>query len=214
MQGNTTIALTSCGIPAPKRTFLVRSYSFLCVLVVFVFHCCKARLSGSWIAGYHLINSFFGCNWFMGTKLANIVAYATNIVCPSSICSSITACFSSCTSACCSNLSGCVLTPSADLASISGSETAAGVLLAVFLFLLMLSSIAYVLSICSVGETLMFIIFKKKSDDDNILERKDEDDLEEEDEDDFSIDDDDTEENDDSTNADDDTTSSEENSTE
>ncbi len=167
-----------------------------------------------WIAGYHLINSFFGCNWFMGTKLANIVAYATNIVCPSSICSSLTACFSSYTSACCSNLSGCVLSPSADLASISGSETAAGVLLAVFLFLLMLSSIAYVLSICSVGETLMFIIFKKKSDDDNILERKDEDDLEEEDEDDFSIDDDDTEENDDSTNADDDTTSSEENSTE
>jgi len=168
-----------------------------------------------WIAGYHLLNSFFGCDWFMGTKLANIVAYASNIVCPSSICNSLTACFSSCTSACCANLSGCVLTPTnADLASISGTETVAGVLLAVFLFLLILTAIGYVLSICSVGETLMFIIFKKKSDDDNILERKDEDDLEDDDENDFSLDDDDTVENNDSTDTGDDTTSSEENSTE
>ena len=127
----------------------------------------------------------------MGTKLANIVAYAANIVCPASLCNALTACCAGFSSSCCIGLSGCLYAPNADLASLSGSETAAGIILAVFLFLLILSAFAYVLSICSVGETLMFIIFKKKSDDDNILEREDEDDLEEEVNDDFSMDADD-----------------------
>lgn len=135
-----------------------------------------------WIAGYKLINCFYGCEWFMGTKLANIVAYAANIVCPASLCSAVKACCSGFSVSCSAGFGECVYAPSADLSSISGTETAAGILLAVFLFLLMLSAVSYVLSICSVGETLMFIIFKKKSDDDNILERKDEDDLEEENE--------------------------------
>ena len=164
-----------------------------------------------WITGYHLINSFFGCDWFMGSKLANIVAYASNIVCPSSICNSITACFTSCAGSCCSGLSGCVYAPNVDLASISGTETAAGVILAVFLFLLMLTAVGYILSILSVGETLMFIIFKKNSDDDNILERKDEDDIDEDEEiKDLSLtDDDSTDEENDSDSA-----TNEENSTE
>ncbi len=164
-----------------------------------------------WITGYHLINSFFGCDWFMGSKLANIVAYASNIVCPSSICNSITACFTSCAGSCCSGLSVCVYAPNVDLASISGTETAAGVILAVFLFLLMLTAVGYILSILSVGETLMFIIFKKNSDDDNILERKDEDDIDEDEEiKDFSLtDDDSTDEENDSDSA-----TNEENSTE
>ncbi len=144
-----------------------------------------------WVAGFHLINYFFGCDWFMGTKLANIVAYAANIVCPASLCNAVSACCAGLGS-CCAGLSVCLYAPSADLASLSGTETAAGIILAVFLFLLVLSAVSYVLSICSVGETLMFIIFKKKSDDDNILERKDEDELDEEDEedDDLSMDDD------------------------
>jgi hypothetical protein len=100
-------------------------------------------------------------------------------------------------------LSGCLYAPNVDLAALSGTETAAGVILAVFLFLLILSAIAYVLSICSVGETLMFIIFKKKSDDDNILERKDEDDLEEEEDENFSMDADKDTGNDEETTADD-----------
>lgn len=135
-----------------------------------------------WVAGFKLINCFFGCEWFMGTKLANIVAYAANIVCPTSLCAGGGG--SCCIGGCCGDSGGCALAPNVDLAAISGTETAAGVILAIFLFLLMLSAVAYVLSICSVGETLMFTIFKKKSDDDNILERKDEDELEEEDEDD------------------------------
>ena len=164
-----------------------------------------------WITGYHLINSFFGCDWFMGSKLANIVAYASNIVCPSSICNSVTACFISCAGSCCSGLSGCVYAPNVDLASISGTETAAGVILAVFLFLLMLTAVGYILSILSVGETLMFIIFKKNFDDDNILERKDEDDIDEDEEiKDLSLtDDDSTDEENDSDSA-----TNEENSTE
>ncbi len=126
----------------------------------------------------------------MGSKLANIVAYAANVVCPANLCNDVSACCAVAGSSC-AGLSGCLYAPNADLSAISGTETAAGVILAVFLFLLMLSAISYVLSICSVGETLMFIIFKKKSDDDNILERKDEDELEEEEkenDDDFSTD--------------------------
>ncbi len=144
-----------------------------------------------WQAGYHLINYFFGYEWLMGSKLANIVAYASNIVCPESLCRLV--------SSICSvgyNAAGCIghvftrcdITSNVDLASISGTETFAGVILAIFLFLLLLSAVSYFLSIWSVGETLMFVIFKKKSDDDNILERKDEDELEDEDDSDFSFD--------------------------
>ncbi len=156
-----------------------------------------------WVAGFKLINCFFGCDWFMGTKLANIVAYAANIVYPASLCNAVTACCAGFGSSCCIGLSGCLYAPNVDLAALSGTETAAGVILAVFLFLLILSAIAYVLSICSVGETLMFIIFKKKSDDDNILERKDEDDLEEEEDENFSIDADEDAVNDEESTADD-----------
>ena len=166
-----------------------------------------------WIAGFKLINCFYGCDWFMGTKLANIVAYAANIVCPASLCNALTACCAGFSSSCCIGLSGCLYAPNADLASLSGSETAAGVILAVFLFLLILSAFAYVLSICSVGETLMFIIFKKKSDDDNILERKDEDDLEEEENDDFSMDAEDDAGNEEESTADDENNDSADNET-
>tara|TARA_B100001029_G_C14673798_1_gene240942 strand:+ start:114 stop:353 length:240 start_codon:yes stop_codon:yes gene_type:complete len=50
------------------------------------------------------------------------------------------------------------------------------------------SIISYGLSILSVGETLMFIIFKKKSDDDEILSRKDEDEIEEDMDNEFTFD--------------------------
>tara|TARA_Y100000758_G_scaffold12209_1_gene9103 strand:- start:96 stop:551 length:456 start_codon:yes stop_codon:yes gene_type:complete len=121
----------------------------------------------------------------MGTKLANIVSYASNIICPESICrlSSSFCSFGSGLSCCIGNVSSCCsISTNVDLASISGTETVAGVILAIFLFLLVLAVISYGLSILSVGETIMFVIFKKKSDDDNLLERKDEDELEEEEE--------------------------------
>jgi len=86
--------------------------------------------------------------------------------------------------------------------TLSGSETVASVLLAISIFLVGLSVLSYCLSIISVGETLMFIIFKKKSDDDDLLQRKDEDELEEDD-DDFSFDEDSDDLSDDSNENDD-----------
>ena len=138
-----------------------------------------------WLGAFKLINCVYGCSWFMGTKLANIVAYASNIICPESVCrlSSSFCSFGSGPSCCVGNVSSyCAISTNVDLASISGTETIAGVILTIFLFLLVLAVISYGLSILSVGETIMFVIFKKKSDDDNLLERKDEDELEEEEE--------------------------------
>ena len=77
---------------------------------------------------------------------------------------------------------------------LSGTETISGIILSIAFFLILLSVLSYGLSILSVGETIMFVIFKKSSDDDNLLERKDEDELEEEnDETNFDFDDDDSE---------------------
>lgn len=61
-----------------------------------------------------------------------------------------------------------------------------GLILAIFYFLIGLSMLAYSLTIFSVGQAIMFIIFKMKSDDDNILERKDQEELEDEKDDDNS----------------------------
>ena len=63
---------------------------------------------------------------------------------------------------------------------LSGAETFSGLILSFVLFLILLSVLSYGLSVLSVGETIMFVIFKKNSDDDNLLDRKDEDELEEE----------------------------------
>ena len=76
---------------------------------------------------------------------------------------------------------------------MTGTEAIAGVVLAVSYFLIGLSILSYGLSIFSVGETLMFIIFKKKSDDDDLLQRKDEDELEDDMDDEFSFDDEENE---------------------
>ena len=56
----------------------------------------------------------------------------------------------------------------------------AAYLMAVFLFLIMVSAVSYTMSILAVGETLMFIIFKNRMDNDNILEKDDEDDNDDE----------------------------------
>ncbi len=130
----------------------------------------------AWTAAYGLIHNIFGSDWFMSTKLANVVAYAENIVYPAvfhnmSIACSGGRCYVICSGSC--------TVVGVDLSTISGTESIAGVILALFLILIGLSVLAYGLSILSVGETLMFVIFKMKSDNDNVLERKDEDDLDE-----------------------------------
>jgi hypothetical protein len=163
-----------------------------------------------WSAGYGLINYVFGCEWFMGAKLSGMVNYATSLVYPSWLCNS-GSCFSLCIPDCitrCLPQITCSLPPASG--SLSGTETFAGIILAIFLFLIGLSILSYGLSIISVGETLMFIIFKKKSDDDDLLQRKDEDELEEDD-DDFSFGNDDNDDDDDSSSDTDDNNSDSEN---
>jgi len=62
--------------------------------------------------------------------------------------------------------------------SLSGTECVGAYIVGLFLFLITLTFFSYFLSILSVGETLMFTIFRNNSDEDNILERKDEEELE------------------------------------
>ena len=157
-----------------------------------------------WYAGYGLVNYVFGCEWFMGAKFTAIMDYAVSLVCPGSFCTIGSGCFSGgCISACLTDcFSGCISFLNCSVPALagplSGTETVAGVILGISLFLVGLSILSYGLSIVTVAETIMFIIFKKKSDDDDLLERKDEDELEEDMDDDFSFDDNDDSDNDDS----------------
>jgi hypothetical protein len=123
----------------------------------------------------------------MGSKLLNIVGWATQAVHPGALCSLLGNACGIC-SACCA---GCVSLLTSSGVALSGTELVAAFILAVFLFLLIVSVVSYTMAVLSVGETLMFIIFKKRSDDDNLLERKDEEEIDEVEEDDnFSLDDD------------------------
>ena len=141
-------------------------------------------------ASFSLINTVFGCEWFMGDKLNRIVSYAYENVYPQFInqfCVSFnTICATVCNS-CCSCLSFVPFNNGGDL---SGTEMVSAVILSCFLFIIVLAVASYGLSILSVSETLMYIIFKKKSDDTNLLERKDEDELEDGDDPDFGTTDD------------------------
>ena len=153
--------------------------------------------SHAWISGYGLINAVFSHEWFMGSKLLNIVGWATQAVHPGALCSFLGNACSTC-SACCISCGSMLIT--SDVA-LTGTEQVAAFILAVFLFLLIISAVSYTMAVLSVGETLMFIIFKKRSDDDNLLERKDEEELDEEEEDDNSLLDDDEFGNDSATNT-------------
>jgi len=142
-------------------------------------------------ASFSLINYVFSCDWFMGEKLNRMVSYAYENVYPefiASLCNSV-CCISSCVTNCCSSCLSYI--PFNSGADLSGTETVSAVILGLFLFVIIASVFAYGLSIISVGETIMYVIFKKKSDDDNLLERKDEDEIDDDDDnDDFNLDDD------------------------
>lgn len=151
-----------------------------------------------WLGGFKFINAVFGHTSLMGEKLSNITGTAAGIVWPDRL----THLFSynsgfgpkgayieeyhSSSETCLAWFCDSGF-PTAG-GTLSGSEWGAAVILSFFLFILTLSVFSYALSILSVGETIMLIIFRKKSDDDNILERKDEEDLEAEEEDeDFDV---------------------------
>lgn len=125
-----------------------------------------------WFAGYKFINIIFGAEWLMGTKLHNVVGWATNLVNPKiNFCN-----FLRCTD----SVKHQNLLSVPDSLVLSNTEYMAGTIVAIILFILLMSIVSYGLSILSVGETIIFTIFKKKSNDENLLLRDDEDDESEE----------------------------------
>lgn len=126
-----------------------------------------------WFAGYQLINMIFSADWLMGTKLENIIGWATDLINPQ---------FSFCKFMCASTSGGESFTQQTllslqDGAALLTSEYIASTILAIILFILIISIVSYGLSILSVGETIIFTILKKKSNDENLLLRSDEDDI-------------------------------------
>ncbi|MFC1565788.1 hypothetical protein ACFL4B_02465 [Candidatus Neomarinimicrobiota bacterium] len=120
-----------------------------------------------WFTGYKLINIIFGADWLMSLKLHNIVGWATDLVNPQ---------FGFCKFANCStSVENTAFLSFQGGTVLSSTEYIAGTIVALILFILLLSIVSYGLSILSVGETIMFTIFKKKSNDENILDRNDED---------------------------------------
>jgi len=133
-----------------------------------------------WMSGYSLINNVFGHDWLMGTKLMNIVGWASQAVHPEALCLLIGNNCNIC-NVCSTGCLSCGSILSASAMNITGTEQIAAFILAIFLFLIIISAVSYAMSIFAVGETLMFIIFKNRTDNDNILEKNDEDDVYDED---------------------------------
>ena len=122
-------------------------------------------------SGMKLLDAVFGNEILMGQKLANIVGTAGQTVWPENLFSSVVNNWY--------NLNDfyTYYTPPVP-ASLSGTECVGAYIVGLFLFLITLTFLSYFLSILSVGETLMFTIFRNNSDEDNILQRKDEEELE------------------------------------
>lgn len=126
-----------------------------------------------WFAGYNLINIIFGADWLMGTKLHNIVGWATDLVNPQlGFCK-----FTQSSALHCDIVNQQTLLSLQNGTVLSSTEYIAGTIVAIILFILLMSIFSYGLSILSVGETIIFTIFKKKSNDENLLYRSDEDDI-------------------------------------
>ena len=151
----------------------------------------------SWFysVSFILINQIFG--YFMGIKLENIMGYAVSIVDTSWISNNFSELkismeqelFGTLTMA--TDMIEFILSllvkffslillalPNFSIESYSGSlsaiETISGLLLSIPLIFLTLSVLSYGLAMLSVGETIIFIIFKKIMDEENILIRNNE----------------------------------------
>ena len=122
-------------------------------------------------SGMKLLDAVFGNEMLMGQKLANIMGTAGQTVWPENLFSSVVNNWY--------NLNDfySYYTPPVP-GNLSGTECVGAYIVGIFLFLITLIILSYFLSILSVGETLMFTIFRNNSDEDNILERKDEEELE------------------------------------
>jgi len=137
---------------------------------------CLGLVVFSWFMtyGYQLINVVFGQNWLMGSKLANMVGWAANIVISQNP-------LTSCCLDYCLGMGWCFHLPES-AATLRAFEYIGGFFVAVSLFLIMATVLSYAFAIEVVGETIAVVIFKKKTDDENLLERKDEEELEAEEE--------------------------------
>ena len=146
-----------------------------------------------WANSINLINLIFSSDWFMGEKLNNITTYASTLVYPNWMRETVYFFRSEITSWFGFNYAFPNLFSNANdsiqLNSLSNIELISGNILSFSYFIIGLSILSYALSLYTVGESLMFIIFKKKSDDDNLLFRKDEDELDDDDDDGFLFDD-------------------------
>ena len=125
-----------------------------------------------WLASYKLINVIFGADWLMGAKLQNIVGWATELVNPNFITCKFMTCYTSADTM----FTHHTMLQLQEGAILSSTEYISGTIIAIILFILMLTIVSYGLSILSIGETIIFTILKKKSNDENILLRSDEDD--------------------------------------
>ena len=125
-----------------------------------------------WLGGYKLINIIFGADWLMGEKLHKIVGWASDLITPQFNFFSFMKCSTNVENVVDQN----ILLTLKDGVLLSPTEYIAGTIIAIVLFILFMSIVSYGLSILSVGETIMFTIFKKNSNDENLLERSDEDD--------------------------------------
>ncbi|MFQ6614695.1 MAG: hypothetical protein ACE5D1_07620, partial [Fidelibacterota bacterium] len=89
-----------------------------------------------WLAGYNMINIVFGQSWLMGTKLAHVVGWATQVVIPGA--------HPCVTNTCCGampqvqNSLTCLMKFPAGT-TLSGTELVSGIILAIFFFLLFAS---------------------------------------------------------------------------
>ena len=137
-----------------------------------------------WFNSIGFINYIFGSVWFMGSKLNNISFFATSMVFPPWLIENIFAYKILIHQWVGLSISIPNIFPITHIVPETNLETIeviSGIILSISYFLIGLSILSYCLSIISVGETLMFIIFKKKSDDDDLLMRKDEDEINDED---------------------------------
>ena len=132
-----------------------------------------------WFTGFKLINGVFGMNWLMGEKLGKIVSWATDVVTPSAV-FNFPSNFHLSLGSLQLNVQPWEFALLYD-SNLSATEYLAGGILVFFFFILILSVFSYALSLLSVGETIMFVLFRNKSDAENLLERLNEDNEKEED---------------------------------
>ena len=168
----------------PWRAIL---YNILLFLLAIIF---ANVLSWFYTNSFYLINQIFG--FFMGAKLENIVGYASSIVdiswisdnmseitiniednlfvlpnAASDLFELILSLFNNLFSQFLIALPNFSFEIYTD--SLTALETVAGMLLSLPLILLLLSVLSYSIAILSVGETIIFVIFKKIMDNENIL---------------------------------------------